>query len=63
MGIGVVTVNGHLRGAMVGTPLRFISNLDGKEYVTLSKIEEITDHNEVVVVKTEDGITYSVNKN
>ena len=57
-----INLNGTLKGAMVGAPLRFISKKDGKEYITLSKITRITQFNSQVSVRTEDGYIYLLDK-
>lgn len=57
-----INLNGTLKGAMVGAPLRFISKKDGKEYITLSKIARVTHNGSQVTVRTEDGYIYLLDK-
>jgi len=56
------TLNGTLKGAMVGAPLIFINNEDGKEYRTLANIKSVKTLGKKVRVTTEDGVSYLVNK-
>lgn len=56
------TLNGTLKGAMVGAPLIFINNEDGKEYRTLANIKSVETLGKKVRVTTEDGVSYLVNK-
>lgn len=57
-----VTLNGTLKGAMVGAPLIFINNEDGKEYRTLSNIKSIKTLDKKIRVITDDGAAYFVDK-
>lgn len=56
------TLNGTLKGAMVGAPLIFINNENGKEYRTLANIKSVKTLGKKVRVITEDGIAYLVDK-
>ncbi len=56
------TLNGTLKGAMVGAPLIFINNENGKEYRTLANIKSIRDFGKKIRVVTDDGAAYFVDK-